>query len=183
MRLSGYDYSSEGVYFITISSKNKTIPFCTIKLDKVELTSIGKVVEAEWLKTPQIRTGLTLGTYVIMPDHFHALILLHENPVEAHSYAPLTGSFKNKFGPQKRNLSSIIRGFKGACTKKIKIINPEFSWQRSFHDRVLRDQQELERVEEYIVNNPLKWSLEKQSDFIDNEIIASLQPVNLIENP
>ncbi len=162
LRLSGYDYSSEGMYFVTVSLKNKDTLLSKILNEKVDLTPSGKVVEEEWLKTQKIRTGVTLGAYVVMPDHFHALILLHQNPVGAHSYAPLqAGNFKNSFGPQKRNLSSVLRGFKGTCTKRIREFNPEFAWQRSFHDRVVRDQKEQERIEEYIVNNPLNSFLKE----------------------
>tara|TARA_R110000868_G_scaffold304437_17_gene565321 strand:- start:53054 stop:53683 length:630 start_codon:yes stop_codon:yes gene_type:complete len=191
LRLKGFDYSTEGIYFITISSKTKNFPLSTIVHDTVVLTPLGKVIENEWLKTPKIRTGITLGNFIIMPDHFHALIMLHDNsigahsnsslsnPVGAHSYAPLqgggfktpilthikTGNFKNKFGPQRKNLSSIVRGFKGACTKKIReTFNSDFAWQRSFHDRIVRDQKELERVEDYIINNPLNEALKEKNN-------------------
>lgn len=160
LRLKGFNYANEGVYFVTVSVKSREISFSKIEEHTVKLTSFGKIIEDEWLRTTEIRTGVTLGAYVIMPDHFHALLLLHSDSVGAHSYAPLkVDSFRNSFGLQKRNLSSLIRGFKGACTKRIRQFNPKFAWQRSFHDRIVRDQNELERIEDYIINNPLNETL------------------------
>ena len=163
LRLNGYDYSWEGMYFITVRVKSSGTLLSRVNNEEVELSSLGKIVKDEWIKTEDIRTGITLGNFVIMPDHFHALVLLHSGTVGAHSYAPLqAGNFKNSFGPQKRNLSSLIRGFKGACTKRIREIEPGFTWQRSFHDRIVRDQNELEKIEDYIINNPLNETLRNQ---------------------
>jgi putative transposase len=73
-------------------------------------------------------------------------------------------NFKNKFGPQRNNLSSIIRGFKGSATKKIhKLGFLDFKWQSKFYDRVIRDEDELWRVREYIDNNPAQWEADRNN--------------------
>lgn len=163
LRLNGFDYSNEGMYFVTILTKNREAFFGKIKNQKMNLSPCGEIVRKEWLKTEQIRDRVVLGDWAIMPDHFHALIALKSKPpVRAHGDAPLLASrpYKNTFGPQRNNLSSIIRGFKGSCTKRIrKEINQNFAWHRSFHDRVVRNQKELKRIEDYIINNPMKSSL------------------------
>ncbi|HET8864507.1 MAG TPA: transposase [Gracilimonas sp.] len=164
LRLQGYDYSNEGIYFVTILTKNREPFFGKIIKDQVVLNEIGDIAEKEWLKTQQIRDRVTLGQFVIMPDHLHAILAL--GPVRAHGHAPLLAGepYKNEFGPQRNNLSSIIRGFKGSSTKKIRqTINPSFAWHRSFYDRVIRNKKELNKIEEYIFNNPIAFYL-KQKD-------------------
>ncbi len=76
--------------------------------------------------------------------------------VETPCLASPTG-YKNKFGPQRKNLSSIIRGFKSAITKKSREILPNFAWQSRFHDRIIRNEQELNKIRQYIIDNPQMW--------------------------
>ncbi len=65
---------------------------------------------------------------------------------------------KNKFGPQRKNLSAIVRGIKSTVTKQARLINPEFAWQTRFHDHIIRNHASYLRISEYIWNNPIKWS-------------------------
>tara|TARA_R110000868_G_scaffold378658_5_gene644190 strand:- start:7550 stop:7792 length:243 start_codon:yes stop_codon:yes gene_type:complete len=67
---------------------------------------------------------------------------------------------KNSFESQAKNLASIIRGFKSSVTMKARKIDPKFAWQANYHDRIIRDYAEYERIAKYIINNPLKWSLD-----------------------
>lgn len=68
---------------------------------------------------------------------------------------------KNKFGPQSRNLASIIRGFKIGVTKNARQIHPDFSWQSRYHDHIIRNEKSYQTISKYIINNPLKWSEDK----------------------
>ena len=70
---------------------------------------------------------------------------------------------KNKFGPQRKNLSSIIRGFKSAITTYARKNDIEFAWQSNYHDHIIRNEDELHRIREYIINNPQKWAIDKQN--------------------
>ena len=76
----------------------------------------------------------------------------------AHSNAPLR-NHRSKFGPQINNLSSIIRGFKGAVKYSIKknLKRHDFAWQRSFYDHIIRDIESLMHIREYIRANPIRW--------------------------
>jgi putative transposase len=65
---------------------------------------------------------------------------------------------KQKFGPQSKNLSAIIRGFKSAVTKSTRTIDPNFAWQSRFHDHIIRDHESFMRIEKYIIENPAKWN-------------------------
>jgi len=180
-RLYNYDYGQNGAYFVTICTKNREYFFGEIKNGKIQLSKIGKFIFSEWEKTPIIRPGVVLGEFVIMPNHFHAIVIIdHQdlNNVETHlggyyvetySYASLQSKnirlpqntnayYQNKFGPQFRNLSAIIRGFKGTTTKNIRSFGfKNFAWQSRFHDRIIRNEQELNNVRNYIINNPKNW--------------------------
>jgi REP element-mobilizing transposase RayT len=65
---------------------------------------------------------------------------------------------KNKFGPQSKNLASIIRGYKIGVTKKSKTICPYFKWQPNYFDHIIRNEEELTRIRQYIINNPIQWA-------------------------
>jgi len=96
--------------------------------------------------------------------------------VEAHCNAPLRPEhqtdnvlhfkteYKNKFGPQRNNLASIVRGYKGVTTKKIKKINGDFAWQNRYYDHIIRNEQSLYKIREYIFNNPLKWGSDRNNN-------------------
>lgn len=71
------------------------------------------------------------------------------------------GEYNNQFGPQSKNVSSIIRGFKSAVTMASRMIDPDFGWQSKFHDHIIRNHGEYLRIENYIINNPKNWKEDK----------------------
>jgi len=124
----------------------------------------GKVVEREWLKTTQIRTDMELDEFVIMPNHMHGIFVIIESPKGAHSCAPLQtqhGCVPMQRKP--RSLSSFLAGFKSAVTRQINELrgSPYAPlWQRNYYEHVIRNENDLSEIREYIVNNPLKWELD-----------------------
>jgi putative transposase len=170
-RLQGYDYSSDGGYFVTICTKNREHYFGEIVDEKMKLSKIGEIVADEWLKTKQIRKNVQLGEWVVMPNHIHGIVIIdNDATVETHCNNPLethcnvSPQYKNKFGPQSHNLSAIIRGFKGTTTKKIHIAGfQNFTWQSRFHDRIIRNDNEFNRISNYIINNPKNWGMDKNN--------------------
>jgi putative transposase len=131
-RCMGFDYSSNGEYFVTISTKRKIPYFRKIDNGKMILSKLGTYLQNEWMKTPTFRPdmNITLDEFVIMPDHFHAIITIGDNRYN-HNNIPGNRSrnaihrvsttitncdFQNKFVPQSKNLSSIIRGVKSGVT-------------------------------------------------------------------
>jgi len=165
-RLPDWDYGSAALYFITICTYNRQHYFGNILDGKMQLSEIGKIVEIEWLKTFEIRQdmNLTKGEYVVMPNHFHAIIGIGENPYNMNQDINSANSQKNKFGPQSKNLASIIRGFKSAVTITARKINPEFQWQSRFHDNVVRNDDSYHRISNYIIKNPTNWKEDKFCD-------------------
>lgn len=165
-RLQGYNYTLAGAYYITIVTKDRIQYFGSIKNDVVVLSELGLLLRNEWLKTPQIRRDMNiiLDEFIIMPDHFHAILLIGKNQFNTSSVSKsiYTGMAQNKFyyhnrfGPQSKNLSSIIRGYKSAVTTYARKNNLEFAWQNRYYDHIIRSDIELHKIRNYIINNPAK---------------------------
>lgn len=163
-RLKNWDYKSQAAYFVTICTKDMLCYFGDITKGEMHFSDIGHVVNSEWLKTPAIRPdmNLVLDEFSVMPNHFHSIIVIGENEHNTQSWKTTdAGTSKNEkpaslrkhdnytrniFGPQSKNLSSIIGGFKSAVTKHARLIDPDFAWQPRFHDHVIRDSNEHERM-------------------------------------
>ncbi len=175
-RLKNWDYGSNATYFVTICTKNRQHFFGEIRNQKMFLNDIGKMVESEWLKSFEIRPDMNLymGEYQVMPNHFHGIVGIGENRYNSNgcsncrdamhgvstaihkpTHAPTHNP--NKFGPQSKNLGSIMRGFKSAVTVGARLINHDFGWQERFHDHIIRDKRSFIRISEYIKNNPKNW--------------------------
>ncbi len=157
-RLQSWDYGSQAAYFVTICTKHRTHFFGEIIDNQMQLNSIGELAETEWLKTPEIRPdmNLELGEFVIMPNHFHAILNIGQNQYNIQGGGNFTTA--NAFGPQSKNLASVIRGFKSAVTTQARIMGYDnFEWQSRFHDHIIRDESSFERIETYIRNNPANW--------------------------
>ncbi len=199
-RLKTWDYGSNASYFVTINTKNRLHYFGEIQAAAMKLSEIGKIVEIEWLKTFEMRPDMNLlmADFVVMPNHFHAIIIIGENEFnlgngnvgdamlgvdgmigrdEMHGGDAMIGRDamhsvstiempgesqpKNQFGPQSKNLASIIRGFKSAVTINGRKIDPHFAWQPRYHDRIIRDSISFFNISSYIRNNPKNWEKDK----------------------
>lgn len=160
-RLQTWNYANEGAYFITICTKNRKHFFGEIIEGKMILNEIGRLTEIEWAKTIEIRQdmNLELGAFVIMPNHFHAIVIIKENEFNnSNNNDGMSNKPQNQFGPQSKNLAAIIRGFKSAVTAQArKLGNSEFAWQTLYHDHIIRNNQSFENIQNYILNNPEKW--------------------------
>ena len=192
-RLSGYDYASDGAYFITIVTRHREHFFGEITGGEMVLNELGEMARDEWFKTPGIRPdmNLTMDEFVVMPNHIHGIIIIGKNKFNRghkmaisrinndrnndcrdamHGVSTRHGlndkndnNYKNKFAPQRKNLSSIIRGYKSAVTRKSRRIRPDFAWQPNYYDRVIRNERELNRIRVYIINNPQMWERDRNN--------------------
>ena len=117
IRLKNYDYSQKGSYFITIVTQNRKHLFGKIEDGKMILSSVGKIVEEEWMNTIQLRPNVVLGEFIIMPDHMHMIVTIITQ-IEKKDKEEWIHS--NPKSPS-HTIGAIIRGFKGASTKKINL--------------------------------------------------------------
>ncbi len=161
IRLREYDYSWAGWYYVTICTHNRVCFFGKIVDGQVLLNQVGRIVEEEWLKTPHIRPGIELDEYVIMPNHLHCILIIGDLCRGVLQYAPTNG-----FRSPSQSLGAIIRGFKGAATKKVNVLQNTVSiplWQRNYYEHIIRNDADLHRVRTYIQNNPLQWEVDEEN--------------------
>ena len=132
-----------------------------------KLSKIGKIAHSCWQEIPNHFPFVKLGVFVVMPNHVHGIIIIDKSDKSRDAkscvskYCVSTNSPKNRFGPQSKNLASIIRGFKTGVTVNARQINPGFAWQPRFHDRIIRDKESYESISEYIVKNPVNWNSDR----------------------
>ena len=147
LRLLSYDYSAAGAYFVTICTYRRHCLFSRIETGTSRLSTLGRIVVAEWQRTGTMHRGLSLDAFVVMPDHFHAVVLLDG---EVRDRPPL---------------GVVINRFKAAVTRRARRLENGASevWQRGYYDHVIRNDQDLEAIREYIRANPERWSDDKDS--------------------
>jgi putative transposase len=181
-RLRGHDYTSPGSYFVTLCVENRECLFGDIVDGIMRLNAFGRIVHDEWFITAVIRPEISLDAFVVMPNHIHGIIVIHEfagdpatlfhNDVRMHNVSTTTdfdsagadGHPRLRRPP--RSLGSIVVGFKSATVKKINDMRQSPGrpvWQRNYHDRIIRTDASLNRVRRYIAMNPLKWELDRKN--------------------
>ncbi|MEX1003671.1 MAG: hypothetical protein WDZ35_16245 [Crocinitomicaceae bacterium] len=123
IRLKGYDYSTAGAYFITLCTQDRAPLFGEIAGGEMMLNEYGNIALEEWHKTPDIRPNIGLGEFIVMPDHMHGIIII--NYSEKGESQSNSKDFKAEFKSPSKNLGAIIRGYKGAVSKRINILRSE----------------------------------------------------------
>ena len=160
-RLAGYDYGSNGMYFITICAQDRESYFGEIITQDdavtVQPSVLGQVVLDCWLAIPTFFPFVFLDAFQLMPDHVHGVVWICKPDAEEKAWQP------NQFGPQRQNLASIIRDFKSGVKKYATMNQIEFGWQSRYYDRVIRNTSELNRIRTYIDENPAKWIAEQNN--------------------
>lgn len=171
VRKHGYDYGSPGWYFITICAKDRQHYFGKITNNQMKLSSLGQIVKRCWHEIPRHFNQVALDAFMVMPDHVHGIIVIKntiKTAVGSQNFATLQNTMLQhnpiaQFGPQSKNLASIIRGFKIGITKYATSHNMGPIWQSRYYDRIIRDTNELERIRWYILNNSRMWRWDKNN--------------------
>lgn len=160
-RLQGFNYATSGACFITINTKNRIHHFGEVREGEMLLGEIGLIAEEEWIKSAELRSEIELDVYQFMPDHFHAVVWIvgiWGKEIPYYRSLPQSSGYKSKMRDVSKNLSSLVRGFKGAVTRRAQENGfSDFAWQKSFHDSIIRNQKELTAIRKYIKNNPSQW--------------------------
>ena len=178
IRLQGYDYSQAGAYFVTLCTHNRECLLGEIINGEMRLNDSGRIVANEWLKTAEIRNEIELDEWVVMPNHFHGILVINnccaapdcrgDRPVALINGDTVSGKKGDRpvapTGPQPRSVGAVMAGFKSAVTKRINELRQTPGaklWQRNYWEHIVRNEPELSRIREYIHNNPAQWELDK----------------------
>ena len=139
LRLAGHDYAQPGAYFVTLCAVDRQCIFGDIVDTSMRLNDAGELVARIWRGLPTHLKYLTLDELVLMPNHFHGVLVFE--PGNQHA------------------LPNVIRSFKVFTTRAV----GRPIWQRSYHDRIVRGDDELARIREYIANNPAQWAIDEEN--------------------
>jgi putative transposase len=143
-RLKDYDYSQSGAYFVTICTHQRKYLFGDIQNSLMSLSGVGQIAAECWAAIPTHYPDVELDAFVVMPNHVHGILLF-------------TG--QSNF---KTILGRVVNGYKGAVTARIRQDQPgQTVWQRGYHDHIIRNEPDLNRLREYTENNPAKWEADK----------------------
>ena len=165
IRLYRYDYSQSGAYFVTICTQNKKCFFGNMVNDKMVLNDAGRMLESVWSELPERFPHVKLDEFVIMPNHFHGIVVFRRSKHKVRSYGTLPDT-----------LGRIMQAFKSITTNRyiagVKQKQwPSFPgklWQRNYYEHVVRDENELNDIRKYIMDNPKKWDLRNSGDILLN---------------
>ncbi|SFV69852.1 hypothetical protein MNB_SV-14-1728 [hydrothermal vent metagenome] len=149
LRLGQYNYADSGLYFITICGQNRIKYFGEIVNKELKLNQAGNMIEYLWLDIPKRFDSIELREYIIMPNHFHAIVEI--SPRSTVSLGEVVGAFKSL------TTNEYIKGVK----KSNWLAFDKRLWQRNYYEHVIRDEVSHYFIAEYIQNNPLKWEEDK----------------------
>lgn len=188
IRLRGYDYAWAGTYFVTLCAQHRECLFGEVMGNKMRLNVAGQIVATIWQSIPRHFPGVTLEAWIIMPNHLHGIIVIgDQRRGEAVAYdspasttprlaiaspnpphpapkkpEPLpTDASPRQDGTQPGSLSAIVQNFKSVSTRKINRIRNTPGgpvWQRNYYEHILRDEAALNRIRQYIGDNPRQWA-------------------------
>ncbi len=178
IRLKEYDYSQAGAYFITICTWNKERLFGNILNRNVELSSNGDITFQYWMDIPNHFNNVGLDEFIVMPNHVHGIIMCRgevtspflkmDNSIKMGGTTQMDGETQMGGTTQggetpplrKRTLGQIVAYYKYQTTKHLNQIRDTPGipvWQRNYYDHIIRNEYDLHRIREYIINNPLQW--------------------------
>ena len=185
IRLKGHDYTSVGRYFVTIVIRNRLHLFGKVIDGKMILNKFGEIAAKEWQQTINLRDNVSLGAFMIMPDHIHFIIHIEQQRIQkeytAEELERRAGVVAGKHMNKPSSLGAVVRGYKGAVTRQVLSIisenqnnestlkNSELMdihnqlrtektiWVRNYNEAIIKSERHYNNVTNYINNNPRKW--------------------------
>jgi putative transposase len=166
-RLQGYDYTQEGVYFVTLCTRERYHFFGKIKGGMLTLSDAGQIAAERWFVLPDHHPNIELDAFVVMPNHIHGIIIIVGTTQSEASQlyrqtdkACLVPTEKSRQRVLSGSLSAIIGSYKSSVTRQVRsnLNQPYLTlWQGRFHDHLIRNKDDLNRIREYVISNPARW--------------------------
>ena len=180
IRLRGYDYSRAGAYFVTICAQDRACLFGEVVDGKMQLNDAGRVVVDAWSWLNVQYPHIQLDEWVVMPHHLHGIIIIsdgrggshvravREPPLRVRESMGVANRPNTRTAPtgKCKPIGRLIGAFKTVSTKRINNMRgtPGISvWQRNYYEHIIRNDDSLNRIREYIVNNPLQWAMDREN--------------------
>jgi len=172
IRLPGYDYSQPGFYFVTIRVHGGECLLGTVVDQEMQLSELGQIANDFWAQVQAHFPNVSIDTFGIMPNHLHVIVAIHspsevaESTEENKATLPLQKTPDDAIAdatfshPERPTLGQIIAYYKYQTTKRINQQRgtPGVTfWQRNYWEHTIRNEQALDRIREYIENNPARW--------------------------
>lgn len=154
IRLKGYDYSQAGAYFVTIVAWQRECLFGEAVDGGMVLNDFGEIVSEKWEWLESQYDYVELGQWVVMPNHFHGILVIHDGSRGGSRPAP-TQPTKTK------PLGGLIGAFKTVSAKHIHLLRHTDGipvWQRNYYEHNIRNEREMDNITKYIETNPLRWN-------------------------
>lgn len=179
IRAQWWDYGWNGAYFITICTQDRKHYFGEIQNNKMVLSEVGIIADLLWHQIPMHHKNIELGDFVVMPNHIHGILIIEKqldntnnvNIVETGHALSLSSESESNPGSQlgsqrfqnigKNTISSIVGSYKSAVTKHANRLGYPHQWQKLFYDNIIRDNNQYQRISDYIVSNPENWTKDK----------------------
>jgi putative transposase len=166
IRIPQADYSRPGPYLVTLCAFNKRYLFGVIENGTMRLNRIGEIARLCWLEIPHHFPNVRSGTFVVMPNHMHGILVIEER---ARLAVPLRTPAEAFGKPIHASIPTIVRSYKSAGTRLVRraLEHQSFMvWQSNYFERVLRDGDEFSKATRYIMENPTMWHLNREPSSI-----------------
>jgi REP element-mobilizing transposase RayT len=168
IRLEEFDYSSPGVYFVTVVTRGYKCIFGKIIDKEMHIYELGKIVQDCWQEIPVHFSHIDVEPFIVMPNHIHGIITIHENVGRGTimlAHARYRAPTIEKFGkPVIGSIPTIIRTYKAAVSRRVRrelrMVN---IWQRNYYEHIIRNQLELEDIADYLLANPENWIVDPET--------------------
>ena len=171
--MPSFDYTQASAYFVTIVAQRRASFFGTVSGEEMRLNEAGRIAYRTWESLPLRFSAIDIDLFVIMPNHLHGIVVIRQEPVGA----PLVGARRSVPGGSRvttrvaPTLGDVIGAYKSLTTveyiRGARSMNwPRFHkrlWQRNYFEHVVRDSESLERIRQYILDNPAQWSLDPEN--------------------
>jgi len=163
IRLKGYDYSGAGAYFVMIVTQDRLCLFGEVLGGEIRLNDAGRMAEQCWYDIPIHFPNIVLDEFIVMPNHVHGVVTI-TNSVGAKDYSPLPLTIQPPPIGTSKTVGSVVRGFKVGVTKWFRNNSETYTvWQRNYHEHIIRNEKSLNRIREYILDNPLRWDMDREN--------------------
>ena len=169
LRLKGYNYNQAGAYFVTICTQNRKCVFGAAADGKIELNDTGHRVDRIWSELPARFSHVYVDAFVVMPNHLHGILIVGAQFIAPDGLQDCRDCTEQGAINRAPTLGEIVRAYKAVSVHMIRqTVNPTFGWQRNYYEHVIRNEESLNRIRQYILDNPARWQFDRENPAATN---------------